>query len=965
MSVRHVSGTDPAKQEEHCPDCGTKVPTSSPAGLCPVCLFRGAMHSELEPAPDQEASSASDGGQRILPIPEERVFEHYEILIGENGQLQELGRGAMGVTYKAMDVNLGRPVALKLLSSRLLEDESARQRFLREARAAARVRHPNVASVYHLGSRGRDFFYAMEFVEGETLDALIRRKGPIEPELALGLTAQIAAGLAAIHKEHLVHRDIKSSNVMLSSSEAGGYVAKIIDLGLAKAIEEIPRRSDLSTLGSFAGTPHFASPEQCSGNTVDIRSDIYSLGITLWEMVSGRVPFHGTVTQVISQHLTAPLPVQKLDGIPGPLIDLLKSLLEKDPAKRPQNPAEVQATVSRATQALKQRRRFPVSVRWSSIVRPNRRVLSTLGILLAVGIGALLFLFRPFVQSPPPAGASGSVASAETEKGIAVLPFENLSADQSSGYFADGMQDDILTNLAKISALKVISRTSVLAYRADGNRNLTEIGRTLGVANLLEGTVRRQGNRVRISTRLIHVPDAQTLWADSFDRDLTDIFAIQSEIAQTVADRLRARLSPAEEKIIKERPTEDLVAYDLYLQAKATATFFATGDQREDMFKQVSLLTEATRRDPGFVLAYCLLAHANDFVYAFFYDHTPERRQQAEAAINQAMRLRPDMAETRLALAHHLMVVDGDYERARTQIAIAQQLAPNNVRALEMLAKFDWKEGRWNDAPKNLEKAVELDPRNLDTLSQLEKTYSLMRRYQDSKRVWERILELAPDDQKLKLIKCMSLWAEKGNLDLVRETLTLPYTATNSDAIGNRFQLALYVRDWEAAEQTLQSFQRDEFPVDENFAYFVPRSFGEGLIARFQGNEQKANAEFSQARARLQQKASEHPADFASLSCLGLVEAFLGNKDEAIRVGKQAVEILPASKHAVAECFVLSNLAGVYAWVGEADSSIDVLAGMIGKPVGPRYGELKFSPIWDPIRDQPRFQKLLEAVYPK
>jgi TolB-like protein len=424
------------------------------------------------------------------------------------------------------------------------------------------------------------------------------------------------------------------------------------------------------------------------------------------------------------------------------------------------------------------------------------------------------------------------------------LPFENLSADQGSGYFADGVQDDLLTDLAKISALKVISRTSVMQFRAADRRNLREIAGALGVANLLEGTIRKAGNRVRISTRLIRANTAETLWAESYDRDLTDIFAIQSEIAQTIADRLRAKLSPAEKKIIWERPTDDLVAYDLYLQAKATATFLAIGDQREDMFKQVSLLTEATQRDPGFALAYCLLARANDFLYVFFYDHTPERRKQAEAAINQAMRLRPDLAEPRLALAHHLMVVDNDYERARTQIAIAQQIAPNNVRALAMVAQLDQKEGRWNDAPKSLEKAVELDPRNLDTLTQLEKTYSLMRRYRDSERVWARIFELAPDDQHLRLIRDMSLWGEKGDPNLLHEALALPYAATNSDAIGARFQLAICGRDWAAAKQTLQSFQREEFPVDENFAYFVPRSFGEGLIARFQGDEQKANKEF-------------------------------------------------------------------------------------------------------------------------
>jgi TolB-like protein/Flp pilus assembly protein TadD len=958
MSSGRSSGTDSKERRRLCPDCGTKVPASSPAGLCPVCLLRGAIHQATHSLPD---------GHRILPGPEERIFEHYEILMSENGSLQELGHGAMGVTYKALDVNLGRPVALKLLNARLLEDEPARQRFLREARAAARVRHPHVASVFHLGSRGREFFYAMEFVEGESLAEHIDRYGRLDAKLALEIAAQVAAGLAAIDQEHLVHRDIKSSNIMLSPKETGGYVAKIIDLGLAKGIEEIPRSPDFSSGGIFAGTPHFASPEQCSGGKVDIRSDIYSLGITCWEMLTGRVPFSGTATQVISQHLTAPLPLERLEGIPKPVVDLLKSLLEKDPEKRPQNPSEVQIVLSHAVQALEHRGPFRLAMpRWGTLRSRPRLVGSAILALAIVGIIAALVFFGPSMYQTQHAVRT-AVTTGETEKGIAVLPFENLSADQGSGYFADGIQDDILTDLAKISALKVIGRTSVMQYRAADKRNLGEIADALGVASLLEGTIRKEGNRVRISTRLIHAKTGDTLWAESYDRDLTDIFAIQSEIAQTIADRLRAKLSPAEKRTIWERPTDDLVAYDLYLQARATATFLAIGDQREDMFRQVRLLTEATQRDPGFVLAYCLLARANDFLYVLFYDHTPDRRKQAEAAVNRAMQLRPDTPEPRLALAHHLMVVDADYERARTQIAIAQQFAPNNALAFVMLAQLGEKEGRWDDAPKSLEKAVELDPRNLDILTQLEKTYSLMRRYQDCKRVWARIFELAPDNQNLRLLSCMSLWGEKGDLDLLHEALALPYAATNSDVIGVRFQLAICGRDWAAAEQTLQSFQREEFPVDENFAYFVPRSFGEGLIARFQGDEQRANTEFSRARTRLQRSVAEHPDDVASLSCLGLVEVFLGDKEDGIRKCREAVEMSP-SRVRVNTCLgslLRLNLAAVYAWCAQPDSAIDVLAGMMGKPVGPRYGELKFNPIWDPIRDHPRFQELLGETYPK
>src|SRR5258708_23819231 len=542
MRSGRTSEAESTERGSLCPTCGTRFPANSPAGLCPVCLLRGATHRHPDLEPDQESYSLPDGAQRILPSPEERLFGHYEILVGEDGGLHELGRGAMGVTYKALDINLGRPVALKLLNSRLLEDEPARQRFLREARAAARVRHANVASVFHLGSRGREFFYAMEFVEGESLAEHIKRHDRLNAKLALEITAQVAAGLAAIHQEHLLHRDIKSSNIMLSPKETGGYVAKISDLGLAKAVEELPKDAALSNANAFLGTPHFASPEQCSGSKLDIRSDLYSLGVTLWEMVAGAVPITGSATQVMSQHLTASLPLEKLKGVPNSLVGLLKLLLEKDPQRRPQAPSQVRTAAEKIAQALDDRMLFS-GLLPRSVFRRRFVIFSSIAALAAV---VALVIFKPFVQSVPSGLLGASVAPGETEKGIAVLPFENLSADQRSGYFADGSQDDLLTDLAKISALKVIGRTSVMQYRADDQRNLRAIANALGVANLLEGTIRKEGNRVRISTRLIRANTAETLWAEGYDRDLTDIFAIQSDIAKTIANRLTTKFSPAE-----------------------------------------------------------------------------------------------------------------------------------------------------------------------------------------------------------------------------------------------------------------------------------------------------------------------------------------------------------------------------------------------------------------------------------
>jgi serine/threonine protein kinase len=312
-----------------CEVCGALI--SAGSDFCPVCALRGALNEDYathELAVDPTTSLS------------ELRFEHYKILTREDGKLFELGRGAMGVTYKALDIDLRCPVALKVISARYLGDESARLRFVREARAAASVRHPNVASVFHLGTSGGNYFYAMEFVDGETLENLIKRSERLEAKLALGIAAQIAAGLAAVHKQNLIHRDIKPNNVMVSFEAGGGPTAKIIDLGLAKPLQEPPSQTAISMPGAFAGTPAFASPEQFTGVGVDIRSDLYSLGITLWQMLTGQTPFRGTPNEVMYQHQHTPLPLDQLNGIPQQAVALLELLLKKDPSRRFQTPAE-------------------------------------------------------------------------------------------------------------------------------------------------------------------------------------------------------------------------------------------------------------------------------------------------------------------------------------------------------------------------------------------------------------------------------------------------------------------------------------------------------------------------------------------------------------------------------------------------------------------------------------------------
>jgi serine/threonine protein kinase len=514
-----------------CEVCGTALNENSE--FCPVCALQGAVSLRTE------SLSATSS---------ELCFEHYQVLKNEDGTPMELGRGGMGVTYKAIDTHLRCPVALKIISTQLLGNESARSRFLREARAAASVRHSNVASVFHLGESGGNYFYAMEFVDGETLEALLHRRGPLETELALEIVTQVAAGLTAIHKQHLVHRDIKPSNIMVAWEEGRLENVKIIDLGLAKGITE----DRLSIAGSFIGTPTYASPEQFAGLGTDIRSDLYSLGVMFWEMLSGKRPFRGSAAELMEQHLHTPPPIKLLKIVPQPVIVLLEMLLAKDPAQRFQTANEllnILPRVRRATQAKQNLKSQEIQTALVHRPIPRQQRLSAIRV---------------------------------PKRSIAVLPFDTLGHRKASTYFADGVQDEILSNLAKVSQLRVTSRTSVMTYRSDTNRDLRAIANSLKVANVVEGTVRRDGNRIRVAVRLVDARKDMSIWSETYDCQLTDIFTIQSEVAQTIAHKLAATLSPQEKERIEAKPTDNLQAYDRYFQAKQLSDFARFAQYRSD-----------------------------------------------------------------------------------------------------------------------------------------------------------------------------------------------------------------------------------------------------------------------------------------------------------------------------------------------------------------------------------------------
>jgi serine/threonine protein kinase/tetratricopeptide (TPR) repeat protein len=949
--------------------------------VCPVCAFRALIEDNQDTAELPVEFAPVDP-----PVSSTRLrFEHYQVLTHDDGTPFELGRGGMGVTYKAIDINLRSVVALKVINPRLIADELVRRRFIREARAAASIRHPNVASVFHLGRSGDSYFYAMEFVEGEPLDQALARVSRFEPPVALRVLTMVAAGLDAIAKQNLVHRDIKPGNIMISWEEDKITNAKIIDLGLAKGppLEEDPA-SSISVQGIFMGTPAYTSPEQFAGLGADIRSDLYSLGITLWQMLSGKLPFQGSLSELNYRRQQTPLPLEELAQIPQPVTALVDTLLQNDPDERFQTPGELLQAIPKVTAALESRRRVTVDQLRSGaaaiVLRrqaPRQRILPALtggkrpalGWLLALTLivaGLLTWFFL--------SGDTGflfnrrAAETPVTQKSVAVLPFENLSANPEDAYFADGVHDEILNSLAKIAQLKVISRTSVMQYRGNSRRDLRQIANALGVANVLEGTVRRAGNRVRVSTELVDAHTDNTIWADSYERELTDVFAIQSDIAQTVASKLSARLSPSERKDITAAPTSDAEAYDLYLWAKglvANAELFSIGDERENLLNAVTFLQEAARKDPRFVLAYCLAARAHDDLYLSF-DRTANRRALGDAAIDAATRLQPDLPDVHLATARHLYNGYRDYEKARVQIGLVERALPNSSDALMLAAMIDRRQGQWAESTKRLEKALTLDPRNLEIITRLFENDLCLRRFREAEEASRRLVELGTDKPGLSLKRALCRFAEHADVTNYRAALEALPSAAKLD-MGNttdRIYFAALDHDWETAKKTLNDSQHQSLLFF--FGTAVPRECVEIWLAMAQGEHPKLEGRFAVAVAELKQKLDADPTDAKLASALGIIDAALGRKDEAIQEAKRALELEPVTKDAMEGPTHLYSLAVVYAQTGEPDLAFQQLAILAKTPsFWTNYGYFKCECGFDPLRKDPRFDQLLVQLAPR
>jgi TolB-like protein/Tfp pilus assembly protein PilF len=599
----------------------------------------------------------------------------------------------------------------------------------------------------------------------------------------------------------------------------------------------------------------------------------------------------------------------------------------------------------------------PVHAR--SVQRATGRILDfmIIGVLLLV-IAMLIVGRRPFYK---PTGES------IVRKSIAVLPFENLSANQENAFFTDGVQDEILTNLAKVAGLNVISRTSVMRYKTVGERNLPDIAKALGVSHVVEGSVQRSGGRVRVNVQLIDAKSDMQLWGQSYDRELADVFAIQSELAEQIVSQLKATLSPEEKAAIEQKPTADIAAYDMYIRAKALiagVTFSKT--EREDLFEAVRLLNQAIERDPAFALAYYQLAYAHDLLYATAADHSAARLAMADAAIQSLTRLRPNSGEAHLALAKHLYWGYLDYDRARTELSLAQKSLPNDPLVFTLAGFIYRRQGRWAESTKNLERAIELDPLPAPAvLIQIANSYWCLRRYVDAEGFLDRAIALAPKDAALR--------ARRAETEVSWHADPRPLISTIAGILaedsGEAKNIApvwllgcLCTRDFDGALRALAVMPTDGCHDD---IIPFPRVWCEGVIAQLRGDKAAARAAFTSARTEALKLVRERPDYAEGLCVLGMTDAALGQKEDAVREGRRAVELLPVTKDSLIGSTLVKYLSLIYAWMGEKDLAFEQLSVAAKLPGYLSYGELRLHPYWDSLRGDLRFEKIVASLAPE
>lgn len=849
---------------------------------------------------------------------------HYRIV-------QEIGAGGMGIVYLAEDDKLHRRVALKFLAKSIQDDPDARERLIREARAASALNHPNIVAIHAIESTSDQVFIVMEYVEGESIRGLVR-SGKMTWQRAVELAPQILSALATAHEAGVVHRDIKSDNIVLTPK---GQV-KVLDFGLARGRDAA---AFVTRAGSSAGTPAYMSPEQVQGATMDERSDLFSFGVVLYEMLTGRMPFKGeheaALTYSIVNETPTAIHVHSKD-VPRGLENIVLKLLEKNPKDRYQNARDVIEDVRRLESGQRVK------------AHPKRRP----RVIAAVMAGVLVPLIAFWLAQRRAPDSDATASGADNRKMLAVLPFENLGPTDQE-YFADGITEEITTQLAKLSGLGVISRTSAMKYKGS-SASLREIGKELGVDYVLEGSVRwdKSGdkNNVRISTQLIRITDDTHLWADNFDRVYDQIFALQSEIAQAVAGELNVTLLEPERAALAAKPTKNLDAYDLYLRGRGQYED-ATGP--EEMDAALAMIEQAVAMDSTFARAQAYLARSYANQYFNHIHRELPRVAQARAAALAATRHTANQPAGHIAMGYYYYYAERDYNRALEEFERAAKLQPNDVDVLEAIAYVQRRQNKWNEAVENLERAIELDPENHQRFVNLAQTLGYLRRWSEAETWAKRGLEKDPGSLQFTSYVALAKVAGEGDLRTAGELMD-PIATKHGGIAGFRAEIYIMSRDYAGVHRLLKNLRAIEHP--DTIQYYVSRC----TAYYFENDHDRAMVYADSALDYMNERKLDKSEDPQIMAGYASILAMVERREEALRRINKAVEMLPVEKDALAGSDIRNMRMILYLTLGDHEAALRELEYLMSIPSNITPAILRLHPGFDPIRENPRFKKLAE-----